>query len=72
MATKVTLRIVKRPEAVQTLLAAFDSIEAAGQTVSDIIGAGMLPSALEIMDELSIQAAEAAVHANYPSAVGCC
>ena len=68
--TKITLRIVKRPEAVQTLLAAFDSIEAAGQTVSDIIGAGMLPSALEIMDALSIQAAEAAVHAHYPECSG--
>ena len=66
VATKITLRIVKRPEVVQTLLAAFDSIQAAGQTVSDIIAAGMLPSALEIMDALAIQAAEAAVHANYP------
>ncbi len=66
VATKVTLRIVKRPEVVQTLLAAFNSIEAAGQTVSDIIAAGMLPSALEIMDALSIEAAEAAVHAHYP------
>jgi glycolate oxidase len=66
VATKVTLRIVKRPEAVRTLLAAFHSIEAAGQTVSDIIAAGMLPSALEIMDELAIQAAESAVHAHYP------
>ncbi|HEX4283698.1 MAG TPA: FAD-linked oxidase C-terminal domain-containing protein [Terracidiphilus sp.] len=70
VATKVTLRIVKRPEAIQTLLAAFDSIEAAGQTVSDIIAAGMLPSALEIMDSLSIQAAEAAVHAHYPACNG--
>jgi glycolate oxidase len=66
VATKITLRIVKCPEVVQTLLAAFDSIEAAGQTVSDIIARGMLPSALEIMDALSIQAAEAAVHAHYP------
>lgn len=66
VATKVTLRIVKRPEVVQTLLAAFDSPQAAGQTVSDIIAAGMLPSALEIMDALSIEAAEAAVHAHYP------
>ena len=66
VATKVTLRIVKRPEVVQTLLAAFDSPQAAGQTVSDIIAAGMLPSALEIMDALAIQAAEAAVHAHYP------
>ena len=70
VATKITLRIVKRPEAVQTLLAAFDSIEAAGQTVSDIVGSGMLPSALEIMDALSIQAAEAAVHAHYPECNG--
>ena len=66
VATRITLRIVKRPEIVQTLLAAFDSIQAAGQTVSDIIAAGMLPSALEIMDALSIEAAEAAVHAHYP------
>ena len=56
----------KRPEVVQTLLAAFDSPTAAGQTVSDIIAAGMLPSALEIMDTLAIEAAEAAVHAHYP------
>jgi glycolate oxidase len=66
VATKITLRIVKRPEVVQTLLAAFDSPHAAGQTVSDIIAAGMLPAALEIMDALAIEAAEAAVHAHYP------
>lgn len=70
VATNVTLRIVKRPEAVQTLLAAFDSVHAAGQTVSDIIAARMLPSALEIMDALSIEAAEAAVHAHYPVCQG--
>jgi len=66
VATKIILRIVKRPETVQVLLAAFDSISAAGQTVSDIIAAGMLPAALEIMDRLSAQASEAAVHPNYP------
>lgn len=70
VATKITLRIVKRPEVVQTLLAAFGSPQAAGQTVSDIIAAGMLPSALEIMDTLAIEAAEAAVHANYPMCGG--
>jgi glycolate oxidase len=70
VATKVTLRIVKRPEKVQTLLAAFASPRAAGQTVSDIIAAGMLPSALEIMDTLAIEAAEAAVHAHYPMCGG--
>jgi glycolate dehydrogenase FAD-linked subunit len=70
VATKVTLRIVKRPEVVQTLLAAFNSVQAAGQTVSDIIAAGMLPSAMEIMDTLAIEAAEAAVHAHYPVCSG--
>ena len=55
---------------VQTLLAAFDSIQAAGQTVSDIIAAGMLPAAMEMMDALAIEAAEAAVHANYPVCEG--
>jgi glycolate oxidase len=67
VATKITLRIVKRPEVVQTLLAAFDSTDAAGAAVSDIIAAGVLPAAIEMMDSLSIQAAEAAVHPNYPA-----
>jgi glycolate oxidase len=66
VASSMTLRIVRRPESVQVLLAAFDSISAAGQTVSDIIAASILPSAMEIMDRLSIQAAEAAVHPHYP------
>jgi len=66
VATKITLRITKRPETVQVLLAAFDSIAAAAQTVSDIIAAGLLPAALEIMDRLSAHAAEQAVHPNYP------
>ena len=70
VATRITLRIVKRPQEVQTLLAAFDSPQAAGQAVSDIIAAGMLPSALEIMDALAIEAAEAAVHAHYPRCGG--
>src|ERR1700676_389404 len=67
IATKVILRIVKRPECVQTLLAAFPSTNEAGAAVSDIIAAGMLPAAIEMMDNLAIQAAEAAVHANYPN-----
>jgi glycolate oxidase len=66
VATKAVLRIVRRPERVQTLLAAFNSATAAAQTVSDIIAAGMLPSAMEMMDRTSIFAAEAAVHAGYP------
>jgi len=70
IATKITLRIVKRPECIQTLLAAFHSTNEAGAAVSDIIAAGMLPAAMEMMDNLAIQAAEAAVHANYPDCGG--
>jgi glycolate oxidase len=70
IATKVTLRIVKRPEVIQTLLAAFDSTNTAGAAVSDIIASGILPAAIEMMDNLAIQAAEAAVHAGYPNCGG--
>src|SRR6266567_3459664 len=70
IATKVILRIVKRPECIRTLLAAFPSTNEAGAAVSGIIAAGMLPAAIERMDNLAIQAAEAAVHANYPSCGG--
>jgi glycolate oxidase len=70
IATKVILRIVKRAECVRTLLAAFPSTNEAGAAVSDIIAAGMLPAAIEMMDNLAIQAAEAAVRANYPDCGG--
>jgi glycolate oxidase len=66
VATEMTLRILRKPETVQVILAAFDTIAAAAQTVSDVIAAGQLPAAMEIMDRLAIQAAEAAVHPNYP------
>lgn len=70
IATEITLRIVKRPQMIQTLLAAFHSTDEAGAAVSAIIAAGMLPAAIELMDRLSIMAAEAAVHANYPACDG--
>jgi glycolate oxidase len=70
VATKITLRIVRRPETVQTLLAAFPSPDEAGAAVSDIIANGILPAAVEMMDTLAIQAAEAAVHAGYPLDAG--
>lgn len=70
IATKIILRVVKRPECIRTLLAAFPSTNEAGAAVSDIIAAGMLPAAIEMMDNLAIQAAEAAVHANYPDCGG--
>jgi glycolate oxidase len=70
IATKIILRIVKKPEVIQTLLAAFNSTNEAGAAVSGIIAAGMLPAAIEMMDNLAIQAAEAAVHAGYPNCGG--
>ena len=66
--TKVTLRLLGKPIAVKTLLAAFDSTEAAGNAVSGIIGAGIIPAAVEMMDRTTIEAAEAAVHPNFPPA----
>jgi glycolate oxidase len=66
--TKVVVRILRKPERVQTLLAAFDSIGTAGSAVSDIIAAGIIPAAVEMMDGLAIAAAEAAVHPEFPPA----
>lgn len=65
--TEVTVRLLRRPEAVLTLLAGFSSIDAAGEAVSAIIGCGIVPAAVEMMDRLTIDAAEAAVHPNFPS-----
>ena len=66
--TSITVRILRRPETVQTLLAAFDTIDAGGAAVSGIIGAGIIPAAVEMMDALAIRAAEAAVHPGFPKA----
>ena len=66
--TKITLRLLRKPAAVKTLLAAFDSTKAAGDAVSGIIGAGIIPAAVEMMDRTTIEAAEAAVHPNFPPA----
>ena len=68
IATKIVVRILRRPESVQTLLAAFDSIHAGGEAVSAIIGEGIIPAAVEMMDVWAIKAAEAAVHPNFPAA----
>ena len=64
--TRATLRLLRRPESVLTLLAGFDSIDDAGAAVSAIIGRGIVPAAVEMMDRLTIDAAEAAVHPNFP------
>ena len=66
VATKIALRLVRRPEVIRTLLAAFASADDAGAAVSAIIAAGILPAAIEMMDRLALDAAEAAVHAGYP------
>ena len=66
--TKVTLRMMRVPEAVRTLLAAFQSTEEAGAAVSEIIASGINPAAVEMMDRLTIRAAEAAVHPGFPDA----
>ena len=63
--TEVTVRLLRVPESVRTLLADFPSIAAAGDVVSDVIAAGIVPAAVEMMDTLAIEAAEEAVHAGY-------
>lgn len=64
--TEVTVRILRKPEAVLTLLAGFPSIDAAGEAVTAIIGQGIVPAAVEMMDRLTIDAAEASVQPNFP------
>ncbi|MEV1239816.1 FAD-linked oxidase C-terminal domain-containing protein [Nonomuraea sp. NPDC050022] len=70
IATKITVRLSRAPEAVTTVLAAFESIEQGGQAVSAIVGAGIVPAAIEMMDALAIEAAEAAVSCSYPEGAG--
>ncbi|MFI7706988.1 FAD-linked oxidase C-terminal domain-containing protein [Nonomuraea sp. NPDC049480] len=70
IATKITVRLSRAPEAVTTVLAAFESIEQGGQAVSAIIAAGIVPAAIEMMDALSVAAAEAAVACRYPEGAG--
>jgi glycolate oxidase len=68
--TKVTVRLLRKPEALKTILASFASIDAASNTVSGIIGARIIPAALEMMDNLTIQAVEAATGAGLPLDAG--
>jgi glycolate oxidase len=70
IATKITVRLSRAPETVTTLLAAFRDLEEGGQAVSAIIGAGVVPAAIEMMDALAIEAAEAAVRCGYPEGAG--
>jgi glycolate oxidase len=67
--TEITVRLLRRPEAVRTLVADFPDAEQAGNAVSDIISAGIIPAAVEMLDALAIEACEKAVHAGY--SLGC-
>ena len=70
VATKIWLRIVPKPEAVRTLVAFFGSPIQAGEVVSEIVSGGIVPGAIEMMDNLSIQAAEGYTNAGYPTDAG--
>lgn len=63
---EVTVKLLPQPETAQLVMAAFDDIEKAGDAVARIIGAGIIPAGLEMMDNPAIRAAEDFVHANYP------
>ena len=63
---KVTVKLLPRPALARVVLAAFDSVEAAGSAVAAIIAAGLVPAGLEMMDKLAIEVAEAYCHAGYP------
>jgi glycolate oxidase len=63
---EVTLRVIPVPETVTTLLAGFSALGAGGDAVAAIVEAGILPAAVEMMDRLTIEAAEQAFHPGYP------
>ena len=64
--TEVTVRLLKKPETARAVLVGFPSSEDAGECVSTIIAAGIIPGGMEMMDGPAIHAAEAFVHAGYP------
>ena len=70
IATKAWVRITRNPEAYRTLLGIFETVDDATNTISDIIGAGIIPGALEMLDQLILQAVEAAFHFGFPLDVG--
>jgi glycolate oxidase len=67
VALEITVRLLPKPEVYRTVLAAYDSLEKAGNAVALVVASGLLPGAMEIMDRLAIDAAEAAVAAGYPA-----
>ena len=70
IALEITLRLLPIPEAYRTVLAAYPSMELAGNAVAAIVASGLLPGAMEIMDNLTVQAVEESVNAGYPVDAG--
>ena len=68
--TRVLVRLIRAPQAFKTMLGVFESVDEASQTVSDIIAAGIVPGALEMMDQLITQAVEAAYQFGFPLDAG--
>ncbi len=64
--TEVTVRILRKPETARALMIGFATVESAGECVARVIGAGIIPGGMEMMDKPAIHAAEAFVHAGYP------
>jgi glycolate oxidase len=70
VAAKAWVRITRNPEAYRTLLGVFETVDDATNTISDIIGAGIIPGALEMLDRLILEAVEAAFHFGFPLDAG--
>ena len=70
VATKIIVRLLRRPEAVRTMLAVYKQMDQASAAVSDVIGSGIVPAAMEMMDDLAIAAVEPSVNAGYPEGAG--
>jgi len=68
--TKALLRLVRKPQAAKTLLGIFETVDDASQTVSDVIAAGIVPGAMEMMDQMITQAVEAAFQFGFPLDAG--
>jgi glycolate oxidase len=62
---EVTVKLLPRPEAAQVIMASFGDVESAGEAVASVIGAGIIPAGLEMMDKLATRAVEGFVHAGY-------
>jgi glycolate oxidase len=67
---KIWVRLTRNPEAYRTLLGVFETVDDATNTISDIIGAGIVPAALEMLDQLILQAVEAAFKFGFPLDAG--